>query len=246
MRRICLVGGSTRIPLVRALLAEAFPEAHVHEEINPDLAVGLGASVQAAMLVGEPVDRILVDVASHSLGILVVGEQDWEHARPDTFAPVLRRNTVLPTDQRERFYTMVDHQESLAVQVFQGESARASDNREVGSFDFPLEPRPVHSPIDLSFAYDLDGVVRVTVSQPGTRNEKTVQLRLSDATELAVGAPVLRKARALLAQLDEQRRAALTALIAAYESAGPAARERAEEALLDFLIDADDQDDEDD
>lgn len=242
--RICLVGGSTRMPVVRALLGDAFPESQIHEEISPDLAVALGASVQAGMLSGVQVERVLVDVAAHTLGILALGEEDDGWEKPDTFAPVLRRNTVLPSEKRERFATIVDSQQKLSVEVFQGEAKRASDNRLVGSFDFALEPRPAGSPVDVAFAYDLDGVVRVTVSQPGTANQKSVHLRLSDASELGLDTPVLRKARALLLTLAGESRAILGRLIDAYEAAPQSGREAAEEALLDFFVDADDSDEE--
>ncbi|MEI8259253.1 MAG: Hsp70 family protein, partial [Deltaproteobacteria bacterium] len=88
--RICLVGGSTRIPRVRHLLRECFA-SDIHDEIDPDLAVGLGAAVQAAILKSVDVDRILVDVAAHSLGIRVIGIEDEDENSvldaPDTFAP---------------------------------------------------------------------------------------------------------------------------------------------------------------
>lgn len=238
LSRICLVGGSTRMPLVRQLLAESF-DVDIHDEIDADLAVALGASVQAGLLAGEAIDRILVDVAAHSLGVLVVGDEDDGFGEPDTFAPVLRRNTVLPAEKREEFYTMVDQQARLKVDVYQGESRRCSDNRLVGSFDFALEPKPQNSPVAVVFAYDLDGVVRVTVTQPGTNNRKTVQLRLSDASS-GLDTPVLRKARKLLADLDGEPHAALMQLMAAYEQAGTNAREAAEEALLDFFVELDD------
>jgi len=246
LSRLCLVGGSTRIPLARALLAEAFADVDIHEEIDPDLAVALGASVQAGLLSGEPVERILVDVAAHSLGISALGDQDDGFSKPDTFAPVLRRNTVLPAEKRQEFYTIVDEQEKLSVEVFQGEARRASENRLVGSFDFDLVPAPDHSPVEVTFAYDLDGVVRVTVAQPGTNNRKTVNLKLSDASELGLDTPVLRKARALLSTLEDEGRSVLQELIAGYEAAPVNERERAEEALLDFFVDLDDSDDSDD
>jgi molecular chaperone DnaK len=240
LTRICLVGGSTRIPLVRAMLAGAL-DAEIHDEIDPDLAVALGASLQAGMLEGAPVERILVDVAAHSLGIRVLGAHEYDDYdgddEPDTFAPVLRRNVVLPGQKREEFYTIVDDQAKLKVDVFQGEGKRCSDNRLVGTFDVALEPRPAHSPIEVMFAYDLDGVVRVTVAQPGTDNSKTVQLRLADASQLDT--PLLRKARSLLAELEGDDKSTLSSLLLAYEAATPAARESAEEALLDFFVELD-------
>ena len=247
--RICLVGGSTRIPLVRALLSQTF-DADIHEEIDPDLAVALGASLQAGMLAGAPVERILVDVASHSLGMLVVSDGDYERDRPDTFAPVLRRNTVLPATRTEEFYTLYDNQEELEVEVFQGEAPRCSQNTRIGSFDFPLRPAPVHSPVRVEFAYDLNGVVKVSVSQPGTDNAKTVALSVADAGKAAqtgkAAGPLERKARNLLASLTGEARDELERLLDTYLLASGDARDRAEERLLDFFLDQDDAADSDD
>lgn len=238
LSKICLVGGSTRIPLVRQLLEESF-KVDIHEEVDPDLAVGLGAAVQAGMLAGEPVGRLLVDVTSHSLGMRVIGEEDDLLTMPDTFAPVIRRNTVLPAAKVEEFYTAVPEQERVKVEVFQGESRRASENMRVGAFDFPLEPRPMNSPIRVEFAYDLNGVVKVCVSQPGTTNAKTVALSVADAGK-AAAAPALsaveRKGRELLERLPPEQRATLERLLGEYAQAQGAVRERAEEALLDLFL----------
>jgi molecular chaperone DnaK len=239
LSRVCLVGGSTRIPRVRQLLEEAFG-VEIHEEVDPDLAVGLGAAIQAGLLTGAPVDRILVDVASHSLGMRVFGEGDELRAEPDTFVPVLRRNTVLPAVRVEEFYTMVPEQERIQVEVFQGEAPRVSENTRVGAFDFPLEPSPAHSPVRVQFAYDLNGVVKVSVSQLGTANAKTVALAVADAGKAAQAQPaqsaVARKGRALVERLPPRQRAELEQLLDRYAKAEGAARERAEEALLDFFL----------
>ena len=239
---VCLVGGSTRIPLVRALLEEHLG-APVHEEVDPDLAVGLGASVQAAMLRGEPVDRVLVDVAAHSLGIRVIGSNDdWEN-EPDTFAPILKRNTVLPSSRAEEFYTCAHEQETLLVEVFQGESVRVSENAPVGSFRCPLEPKPANSPVRVEFAYDLNGIVRVTVSQPGVEAAKTVALRVADAgqrNEQGIEVPasaIERRAEQLLGALGPDQQKDLRMLLETFRAARGAARAQAEEALLDFFAD---------
>jgi molecular chaperone DnaK len=241
--RICLVGGSTRIPMVRALLAEVF-QADIHEEIDPDLAVALGASVQAGMLTGADVERILVDVAAHSLGVRVVSEGDLEREQPDTFAPILRRNTVLPATRTEEYYTMMDDQEEVDVEVFQGEAPRCSQNVCVGSFNFDLRPAPVSSPVRVEFAYDLNGVVRVSVSQPGTDNSKIVALSVADASKAAQGAAaesaVERKARSLLSRLTGDARAELEERLDRYVASAGNDRQVAEEALLDFFLDLDD------
>jgi molecular chaperone DnaK len=245
LSRICLVGGSTRIPMVRALLEDAF-EAEIHEEVDPDLAVGLGAAIQAGMLKGQQVERLLVDVASHSMGVRVLGEMDTPGAMPETYAPVLRRNTALPAERSQEFYTLLDNQEAVEVDVFQGEAPRVSQNSKVGSFRFPLEPRPAHTPISVRFAYDLNGVVRVSVAQSGTANEKTVAFKVADAAApeaLAAGpagpAPdpvILRKGRALLDTVKGSEGERLRGLLARYERASGEERELAEEALLDFFL----------
>lgn len=240
LSRICLVGGSTRIPRVRELLEDAFG-ADIHEEVDPDLAVGLGAAIQAGLLTGEPVDRILVDVASHSLGVRVFGEGDELRAEPDTYAPVIRRNTVMPAVRVQEFYTLLPEQERIQVDVFQGESPRVSENTRVGSFDFPLERQPADSPVRVEFSYDLNGVVKVFVSQPGTANAKTVALSVADAGKgaqvpAAEQSAVVRKGRALLEQLAPAPRAALQLLLERYAQSEGLAREHAEEALLDFFL----------
>ena len=253
--RICLVGGSTRIPLVRSLLEEAF-SAPIHEDVDPDLAVGLGASLQAGLLRGVAVERILVDVSAHSLGVRVVGEEDDYDKVPDTFAPVLRRNTVLPTQRAEEFYTMVEDQERLEVEVFQGEARYCSQNTRVGSFLFALAPAPAHSPVRFEFAYDLNGVIRVEVSQPGKNNAKVVALKVADAGKKAQrkkaaaaargapasrsDSPIAKKARALLQSLDGAARQKVADLLAKLEAAAdPKDQERVEDELLDLFLEHD-------
>ena len=250
--RICLVGGSTRIPLVRSLLEEAF-NAPIHEDVDPDLAVGLGASLQAGLLRGAAVERILVDVSAHSLGMRVIGQDDALGDLPDTFAPVLRRNTVLPAQRAEEFYTVFPDQEKLEVEVFQGEARLCSQNTRVGSFIFNLAPVPAHSPVRVEFAYDLNGVIRVEVSQPGKDNAKVVALKVADAGKKAQrkktpaaarGAPtsradsaILKKARAISLSLTEAERQKVDGLLARLEAAVDAKeQESVEDELLDVFL----------
>jgi molecular chaperone DnaK len=245
LSQICLVGGSTRIPRVRELLEAAF-HVEVHEEIDPDLAVALGAAIQAAVLAGEPVDRILVDVTSHSLGVCVLGADDDLHA--DTFAPIIRRNTVLPTTRSEEFYTAVHHQPSVLVSVYQGESARASENTLVGEFSFPLEPCPDGTPVACAFTYTLDGTIEVRVEQVGgKRVEKTLNVadkavggtkaKVSSSSGAEPQSAVERQAERLLSTLEGAPHENLAKLLAEYRASTVEARESAEEALLDFFLD---------
>ena len=136
---------------------------------------------------------------------------------------------------------MVEGQERLHVEVFQGEAPRVSENRRVGSFEFRLAPAPESSPVRVEFAYDLNGVVNVSVTQNGTSNRKTVALALGEAT-VAPGSATRaesaleRRAASLLPELAEAERAKLLALLAGLREAGDARQETAEEALLDFFI----------
>ncbi len=243
LSRICLVGGSTRIPLVRALLQDTFG-VEVHDEIDADLAVGLGASVQAGILKGEPLSRILVDVAAHSLGIRVFGPGDEFRGDADTFAPLIPRNTVLPVSRAEEFYTIVDDQQRLDVEVFQGEAGLASENTRVGAFEYPLKPVPEHSPVRVEFTYDLNGVVKVSVSQPGLANDKTVALSTatggkSKENEEPKVSTVERKALNFIASLSGVRKTQLEELLESYRHSTGSQREEAEEALLDCFLELD-------
>jgi molecular chaperone DnaK len=240
------------------MLEDAFG-AEIHEDVDPDLAVGLGAALQAGLLRGAAVERILVDVAAHTLGVRVVGHEDTLDEEPDTFAPVLKRNTVLPGQRTEEFYTMYDGQERIEVEVFQGETRRCSQNTRVGSFFFDLEDVPARSPVRFQFNYDLNGIIRVEVSQPGKNNAKTVALKVADAGKKAQAArgkgakpkaaapdlerpesPVARKARALLAKLGAGDRNKMQALLAKLESASDdEARAAIEDELLDLFLDHD-------
>ncbi|MEM9454222.1 MAG: Hsp70 family protein [Myxococcota bacterium] len=240
LTRICLVGGSTRIPRIRQLLATSF-DAEIHEEIDPDLAVGLGAAIQSGLLQDQPVERLLVDVAPHSLGIRTTNRRNpWD----DNFSPIVRRNTALPTERTEEFYTGIDQQPHVEVEVMQGESPRASRNARVGRFEFPLRPVPVGSPVWIRLAYDLDGVVRVTASQPGG-DEKIVQLTVPDSTSTTetdraskTKSAVVRRARALLESLPQQEdRVVLQAALDGYDNAqDDEAREQAEDELLELFL----------
>jgi len=235
--RLCLVGGSSRIPLVRRLLDEAFG-LEVHEEIDPDLAVALGAAVQAGILAGSPVDRVLVDVASHDLGIRVLRYLDYDYEDNDAFAPIVRRNVALPARRSEEFVTLRDNQKVLDVEVYQGNEPSCSRNRLIGSYQFKLMPAPIHCPLSVELAYDLDGIVKVTVSQRGYDNTRVFTLSVSDASEVARAgsAAVERRAEALAKRLKAKPRKRLEGLLEALRAAPPEKRQAAEDLLLDFLI----------
>jgi molecular chaperone DnaK len=253
--RVILVGGSTHIPRVRELLAERFA-CPVEHAVDPALSVALGAAVQGAILAGQVFDHILVDVAAHSLGIKTVdnvfaGGGLWSRREADAFSTIIRRNTQVPATRSEVFLTMVDDQERVAVEVYQGESSRCSENTLIGHFPFELLPAPADSPVVVEFRYDLDGIIRVVVHQKGTdnRQEVTLSTRAREAAAGSAARPVenyiLKKARTLAASLPEgKQKERLAAAAQVYEEiltdpeADPDDVDPAEEDLLELLQEA--------
>ena len=118
---VILVGGATRAPLIQKTLTEMF-ERPISHSIDPDLCVALGASVQSGLMAGEPLGHILLDVTAHSLGVKTADEFDQESGDADYFSIIIRRNTKVPVRKGELYYTIVDKQEGVDVEVFQGES----------------------------------------------------------------------------------------------------------------------------
>ncbi len=181
--RVVLVGGSTLIPRVREMLDERF-DCPVEHAVDPALCVSLGAAVQGAILGGEIFDHILVDVAAHSLGVKTRddpggGLELFRSFEADYFSTIIRRNTQIPVTRSEVYCTVVDDQERVNVEVYQGEQLRCSQNTLIGNFPFDLEPAPRSSPVVIEFAYDTDGIIRVRVHQKGTDNSKQVTLDTS-------------------------------------------------------------------
>ena len=132
INKVVLVGGATRTPLVHSLLEERLGRP-VHCEIEPDLAVAMGAAVQGGLIAGVDVGPILVDITPHTLGIGALGELHGflsEHA----FSPIIERNTPLPASQTEIYSTVVDEQESARIRIFQGENQDTRYNTLVGEF----------------------------------------------------------------------------------------------------------------
>lgn len=188
LKRVLLVGGSTRIPRVQERVAEALgiePEAYV----DVDLSVALGAGAQSALDAGLSFAQVVVDIAPHALGVAALGEEDErsaaamfarglfeedgpaegasDHHHPLTFVPIIRKNTRLPARFIEEFYTSVDEQEAIEVAVYQGESRNTRDNVHVGAFLVPLPPMAAGSPVQIGFEYDRNGLIRVSVSEKG-------------------------------------------------------------------------------
>jgi molecular chaperone DnaK len=176
--KVLFVGGSTRIPLVWEMVAE-----HVGlepmVEVNPDEAVALGAGVQAALIAGEPIEAILVDVTPHSLGI-EVAQWLFGQLTPDHYSVILRRNTTLPTARAEVFSAITPDQTAIQVKVYQGESPIASRNTLLGEFLFEgLKAEVPGRPPQVTVQFDLDvnGILRVSAADRGSGQVKQTTLR---------------------------------------------------------------------
>jgi molecular chaperone DnaK len=182
IERILLVGGSSRIPRVAELLREHIG-VEPAMEINPDEAVALGAAIQAAIINGEKVNAMLIDVAPHSLGIAVAAIM-FEELMPGMFSPIIHRNTTIPTTKSEHFYTISPHQDMVEIEVFQGESRVAAENTLLGKFELteiPPNPDPdKNREVIVEFSYNLNGIVEVVARD--RRGERREMLSVSTAT----------------------------------------------------------------
>src|SRR5438045_441575 len=168
---VVLVGGSTRIPRVQAIVKEIFGK-EPHKGVNPDEVVAIGAAIQAGVLAGEVKDGLLLDVTPLSLGIETLG---------GVMTTLIQRNTTIPTRKSETFSTAGDNQTSVEVHVLQGERPLARDNRTLGRFQLvglPPAPRGVPQ-IEVSFDIDANGIVDVHAKDLGTGKEQKITITAS-------------------------------------------------------------------
>ena len=164
---IILVGGQTRMPLVRRLVAEIFgKEANTSQ--NPDEAVAIGAVIQAGILSGAVQNVVLLDITPLSLGIETFG---------GLMSVIIPRNSTIPIKRGEMFTNAVSGQRSMLVRVLQGERELARDNWELGKFDLEFEQAPKgHARVGVQFEIDANGILRVLARDTKTGRERTVEV----------------------------------------------------------------------
>ncbi len=170
---VILVGGSTRMPAVQALVKEVF-KREPSKGVNPDEVVAMGAAIQGGILAGELSDILLLDVTPLTLGVETMG---------GIMTPVIERNTTIPVRRTEIFSTAADYQIAVEIHVLQGERKMARDNRTLGQFqlvEIPPAPRGVPQ-IEVSFDIDANGILKVTAKDLATKKEQTVEIKSSTA-----------------------------------------------------------------
>ena len=173
IRKVLLVGGSTRTPLVHAMLTARLGRP-VHAEIEPDLAVAMGAAVQAGLIAGIDVGPVLVDITPHTLGIEALGDRDGLMST-HCFSPIIERNTPLPATRTEMYSTVSDGQRVAQICVFQGEDDDTRFNTPVGDFSIEgLADVPAPNRILVRLDLDLNGILRVTATESATGLAKQV------------------------------------------------------------------------
>ncbi len=171
IHEVILVGGQTRMPMVQKKVADYFGK-EPRKDVNPDEAVAIGASIQAAVLSGEVKDVLLLDVTPLTLGIETMG---------GVATPLIEKNTTIPTKKSQIFSTADDNQTAVTIHVVQGERKQAVGNKSLGKFDLAnIPPAPRGMPqIEVTFDLDANGILHVSAKDKATGKEQSIRITAS-------------------------------------------------------------------
>ncbi|MCH8284082.1 MAG: Hsp70 family protein [Chloroflexi bacterium] len=195
VKEIILVGGQTRMPMVIDKVKEHFGK-EPNRSVNPDEVVAVGAAIQAAVLIGDVRDILLLDVTPLTLGVETLG---------GVTTPLIQRNTTIPTSKSEVFSTAADSQPQVEIHVLQGERTQASDNKSIGRFALDgILPAPRGMPqIEVMFDIDANGILSVSAKDKGTGKEQKIVIQSSSGLDKAEVETLIKQAET---HAEEDRR----------------------------------------
>jgi molecular chaperone HscC len=226
LSEIILIGGATRMPLVRRTVARMFGR-FPNAQINPDEAVALGAAVQAGLKARDAAlkEVVLTDVCPYSLGVDIIRQLPGGGVEEGVFSPIIERNTAVPVSRVNRYETVRANQNKVVFGIFQGEARKVVDNVRIGQIEVAMPRRPAGQPVDCRFTYDINGLLEVDIHIPA--NDQRHQLVITDPEDVVPPDEI------------ERRRSALAALKVHPRDgeANRAALARAERCWQDFLGD---------
>ncbi|MFP4395274.1 MAG: Hsp70 family protein [Anaerolineales bacterium] len=201
LTQVLMVGGSSRIPAVWELMANHIGIEPVMS-LNPEEVVALGAGVQAGIIAGEPIDAILVDVTPHSLGI-AIAEIHGGRIVSDRYKVLIHRNTTIPVTKADVFNTLFPDQDTIKIEVYQGEHPIASQNTPLGNFlitDLEPEAPGELAEVTVEFDFNVNGILHVTAKDRQTGKEEAITV---EATKQRLSEEELLEARHALRAYDE-------------------------------------------